>query len=404
VKQLVQLTASHADLAEMVLLSELTAQQTGCASALARCEALTQLSAAASTHPGDELLVLAEAATDPAALARVCPRVSLENLVASRLDMLRTLARQGDPAQAIVEATKIAGHPWFGATPIGGSASPAEVVSGAYVALLASRCGDDSCEEGIPVATLADAEAFYGQHRDVLGQQALIPLVGALRRVGSTCANCSLEATAEAAPLNLLDPDLGRWSDHGIYTSGTATGLAWHMNDVFIKKQKPPDVVAPVDEDGVTVALYVTSLSPPGGALADVQSLRLSAKMIALQGPSEGWRALWGMQVPGSDGQPIYLLVLWSPASGAGRWAIHVWQPSSGDRWVLPLPDGPLEQLVDLRVARGLDGTSYEVYWQGVLIAAGQDLPAPVDQVHLRFLVGVGAHAWIQSAAAEVTR
>ncbi|NLD44549.1 MAG: hypothetical protein GX657_13770 [Chloroflexi bacterium] len=398
------LTEGNSALAEAVGLGALTAQGQGCAAAQAACQALAGLASRAPEHPGEELLVLAEAAGAADALARACPGVSLDALVSSRLAALLRLARQGDPAEAIAQAMQVAGHPWFAHPPLKGSASPAEVAAEAYAALLASRCSEGSCADGPPAEALAEAEAFYGAQRGSLGEGALKVLVGALRAAGSTCANCSLPAAAETAALDLLDPDLGDWSAHGVYFSGTASGLVWHLNDVFVKKQREPDVMVPVDGGGASQPLYTTSLAPTDGEPLGIQSIRLDAKVVTLQGPADDWRALWGLQVPGSDDDPVYLLTLWQQTAEGGQWALLTWQPGSGPPRMLPLPDGPLDQVVHLGVERGLDGASYDLFWQGDLVIAGQALPGPLDRAQLRLLVGAGTHAWIQTAGALVVR
>ena len=89
----------------------LGAEQAACAGVHSRCEALRALAAASPAHPGDDLLVLAGAQVEREALARACPDVAFDALVAGRLEALRTLGAAGDHTGAIAEGLKIAAHP-----------------------------------------------------------------------------------------------------------------------------------------------------------------------------------------------------------------------------------------------------------------------------------------------------
>ncbi len=393
---LTRLVAGNGALAGAVSLEDLAAQRDSCAGAQARCSAVADLGAADASGLGEDLRLLAEAGLG-------CAGVPVADLFSARLAALQTLAEQGDPAEAIAAAMQISGTSWFADPPQEAAASPSEIVAGAYTALLATRCGEEPCADGVPATTQAEAETFYAEYRAALGPQPLIALVGALRRAGSTCANCGLASAAETVPLDLLDSDLGEWSDHGMYSSGTGRDLAWHLNDVFVKKEQEPAYQVPVAEGGATQPLYETAFVAAGED-APAVAVRLNAKMVTLKGAIEGWRALWGLQVPGSDRDPLLLVVLWNPDTAPGRWGLLIWRPSSDSRQLLPLPDGPLDQAIDLRVDRGLDGDSYEVTWQGDIVLAGQPLPQNLDASAVRFLVGEGAHAWIQTATADVAR
>ncbi|NLD73572.1 MAG: hypothetical protein GX649_12755, partial [Chloroflexi bacterium] len=391
--------------AETAEIEALAAAQASCAGTRDLCGTLGGLATSPPDHPGDDLVLLAGAAADREALTTACPELAYDDLVAGRLAALGTLAQEGDWAKAVEEGLKLAGHAWFGEPPVEGQASPAEVVADSYAALLETACPAGVCDEAAD-AWLPEAEAFYGAHRDVLSPAGLVGLVGALRGADSECAGCGLAAAAPVSTttVSLVDPALGEWSDHGMYFSHTGTGLAWHLNDVFIREQTEAAAVYPAEAAENAYDLYTTAFEPleepPGG----VVSIRVRGSMISAQGAGTAERPLWGVQVPGSDENPAFVLLVWGPATEAeaGRWALHLWSPLDGDRQVVPLPDGRLDEPVELAIVRGLDGETFDITWRGDLVIAGQPLPAPAGEARVVLVIGEGAHAWIREAEAEV--
>jgi len=186
-----------------------------------------------------------------------------------------------------------------------------------------------------------------------------------------------------------------------MYFSHTGTGLAWHLNDVFIREHVEPALAYPLAGEENPHALYATAFTPAEDD-GEVVALRVEGSMVSAQGAQAGERPLWGVQVPGSDADPTFVLFVWAPEDEAGRWALHLWRPRDGARAVLPLGEGPLDAPLDMTVARGLDGETFDVFWRGVLLVAGQPLPAPVGPARAALVIGEGAHVWIREVEAEV--
>jgi len=401
VEALAALTTGNGALAEAVSLEELRAESTDCASTQAYCAELAAMGAVDALRLGEDLVALTRPAPDGSDPVVACPGVPVAEEFAVRVGALQTMALQ-DPAQAVAAALSISEHPWFSDPPLDVQASPAEVVAGAYAVLLAARCDEEGCAAGAPATTQAEAEAFYGAHREALGSRALVALVGALRRSGSRCANCGLPPLPEVASLDLLDPDLGEWTDYGMYPSGNVDDLAWHLNDVFVRNEQEPAYLIPVGEGGAPQPLYETTYAAWDAKTLAV-AVQLQAQVVTLKGAVQGWRALWGVQVPGTDAEPVLLVVLWEPDAAPGLWGLLAWQPGTPPGEALLLPGGSLDQTVELRVQQGFDGATYEVYWQGDLVLVGR-APTELRPSAVRFLVGDGCHAWMRSATADVVR
>jgi len=387
-------------------MARLTALADACDGLEACCEAAARLVQVGDPDTlGDELLTLADLRDTCPGMDRACPSTGLPMLLAGRLDALRQLIAQEQFAQAIDQGLKLANDRWFTAPPVEGGEAIGEIVADAHIGWIRQTCIVEDCGAGY-AQVIEGARTFLQEHGGGLSPDRRAQLVGLVEMARASCPydapphGTSADAPgASAVSVSLFDPTPGAWSGHGMYYGDTADGRAWHLNDVFVKRQVEPVVYRDVTS-GQSHPLYTTDYRPTGFPAGRIASLRLRGKVVSIKGTVDGPRPLWGAQVPGSGSAAIYVLAVWEPSSGVGHWSLRVWSPGDEQNRVVDLADGPADLIAELRIVS--DPGAYYVYWQDELVLAGQPLSASHEVAPVRLVIGEGVHVWIQDTEAVI--
>ena len=267
---------------------------------------------------------------------------------------------------------------------------------------------------------LAGAESIYQQGEgrwapDV--DSRLVELIGAARTACLVCQR-PVAATEEPAatpsrppsrmvPVSLLDPDLGVWTDTGVYFGETENGLVWYLYDRFVKRRVEPLSYVPA-EGGRPYRLYSTLLKPADAPLGKIMSVRLRAKVLSVSEVAESPKPLWGVRIAGFGEQASYVLVMWAPVPGEdeaqGRWVLEPWNRGSGAGSQYRVAIGDSTVTSELVLERTANGSAYDIHWQGDLVRAKEPLGVPADLSQIELLVGEGVHIWLRDAVIEIAR
>lgn len=411
------LIENHQELAQLEALQPLNALQESCWRTAEDCQKIASLvEDAAPEHPGEDLRLLAELAPRWDKLREACQDVTLEQLVEARLAALQRMLDEGHAAQAGEEALKIQEHAWF-THPPGSGHSPAVVAVAAAALQVEAGCSRGECGVASQNALLS-AQGLYQQYKADIPQDVQGRLVQLIDNARAACRTCQRPVAATATPTSspaptiaavrqtLLDPDLGEWTDIGVYYGDTANGRVWYLYDRFVKRNVAP-LIYQGTAGGRQYQLYNTLYRPEEGPFTQVTSVRTRTKVLSVKETIDGAKPLWGVRIAGVGERAVYLLVLWSPTDAEqtqGRWSLRLWSPDGTMGEERNLIAAPSSLTTEVQINRSPDGASCDIYWQGELVFAQQPLPAPAELNQVEFLVGEGVHIWLRDAQVEIVR
>jgi len=405
--RLTDLVSADPGLAEATNLVGLTERMDVCSQSQNRCQVLAAMAMEENPeHPGDDLQELSRIWAQAGGASVVCDGVTVEQLVSSRLATLAGWLEEGGYAAAAEEALKVREGPWFSQPPTAQQPSPAEIVISAYALWTQQACSQDECSERED-ALISSAQEFYAQYENALAADARERIEGLLVVSRESCAACrdraSSQVPRDTESRSLLDDTLGAWTNHGIYYGNTAEGRAYHLNDVFLMREIDP-ILYGGEQGASRYDLYTTNYVPADDPLQGVVALHVKAKVLSVKGLDQESRPLWGVRVPGAEADAQYIIALWTPDRGGGRWSLVRWVPSDGVATSVELPQEAPDTGVELSIVLAANAMTYDVYWQGEQVLNRQSLPAPAPQHDMQFVIGQGVHVWIQDARIETLR